>query len=342
MLFTRCPSCDTTFRISTDALSKAGGQVRCGRCAGVFDAKSELWEHRPQAEATAARAAGSRAAPDGSQPAAGDLQSAGSAPPAASAGKPGAAPQKTSPPAAESSSAPSALLDALSVSKVIAELEATAVDDADGDDTAPADRSAGLEGDAVGARVDAARWRMLPDEAADAAGSRRWLYASVAAAALLALQLTHHFRADIAGAAVVGPALQRTYALLGSELTPEWDPRQYEIVEWEATAEPKADGRGTLRIAARIRNQGPDAQPYPQIELQLKDRWESSVGSRVFGPEEYLAAGAHADAPMPPGAIASAELEIVDPGPEAYGFEIDVCVASMQGLRCAADAVFTQ
>src|SRR5690606_39817582 len=42
MLFTRCPECDTTFRITADALRKADGQVRCGRCACVFDAYTEL------------------------------------------------------------------------------------------------------------------------------------------------------------------------------------------------------------------------------------------------------------------------------------------------------------
>ncbi len=38
MLYTRCPACTTTFRITADALGEAGGQVRCGRCATVFNA----------------------------------------------------------------------------------------------------------------------------------------------------------------------------------------------------------------------------------------------------------------------------------------------------------------
>ena len=37
MLYTRCPACTTTFRITADALGEAGGQVRCGRCATVFN-----------------------------------------------------------------------------------------------------------------------------------------------------------------------------------------------------------------------------------------------------------------------------------------------------------------
>ncbi len=38
MLYTRCPACMTTFRITADALGEAGGQVRCGRCETVFNA----------------------------------------------------------------------------------------------------------------------------------------------------------------------------------------------------------------------------------------------------------------------------------------------------------------
>src|SRR5690606_15747085 len=50
MLFTRCPSCETTFRITDRALHKAGGQVRCGRCSCVFDAYSALREQRDDGE----------------------------------------------------------------------------------------------------------------------------------------------------------------------------------------------------------------------------------------------------------------------------------------------------
>src|SRR5690606_8318652 len=66
MLFTRCPHCDTIFRVTDQALAKAGGRVRCGRCANVFDATADLREspdgaaigRRPASAASAASAAG--------------------------------------------------------------------------------------------------------------------------------------------------------------------------------------------------------------------------------------------------------------------------------------------
>jgi predicted Zn finger-like uncharacterized protein len=45
MLFTRCPDCQTTFRITTEALHKADGQVRCGRCSSIFNAYADLREN---------------------------------------------------------------------------------------------------------------------------------------------------------------------------------------------------------------------------------------------------------------------------------------------------------
>ena len=49
MLVTTCPDCDTTFKLTVAILEKAGGQVRCGRCARIFDANSRLRE-QPESE----------------------------------------------------------------------------------------------------------------------------------------------------------------------------------------------------------------------------------------------------------------------------------------------------
>jgi hypothetical protein len=44
---------------------------------------------------------------------------------------------------------------------------------------------------------------------------------------------------------------------------------------------------------------------------------------------------------MSPGETTRAELEVVDPGPDAYGFELDVCIEVEPSLvTCGADEVF--
>jgi predicted Zn finger-like uncharacterized protein len=39
---TRCPACSTAFRVYPEQLAARDGQVRCGKCASIFDARSTL------------------------------------------------------------------------------------------------------------------------------------------------------------------------------------------------------------------------------------------------------------------------------------------------------------
>ena len=45
-LVTRCPYCDTSFRVTEDQLSAASGAVRCGACLAVFSAPEHIVETR--------------------------------------------------------------------------------------------------------------------------------------------------------------------------------------------------------------------------------------------------------------------------------------------------------
>jgi hypothetical protein len=131
------------------------------------------------------------------------------------------------------------------------------------------------------------------------------------------------------------------YGALGAEIAPSWDVRQYQIIDWVANAEPNSRGVGSLKITARIQNRGPLRQPYPVVQLRLKDRWEEAVGSRMFTPAEYLPRDTPRGRLMLPGETARAELELVDPGPDAYGFELDVCIEVEASLvTCGTDEVF--
>ncbi len=46
-MYTRCPHCDTVFRVTPQQLQVSSGQVRCGRCQEVFDAFSTLTSRLP-------------------------------------------------------------------------------------------------------------------------------------------------------------------------------------------------------------------------------------------------------------------------------------------------------
>src|SRR4026207_1019470 len=50
-MLTQCPNCQTTFRVTTEILRVADGQVRCGRCQTQFDALERLIDENDAASA---------------------------------------------------------------------------------------------------------------------------------------------------------------------------------------------------------------------------------------------------------------------------------------------------
>lgn len=50
-LYTRCPGCQTVFRVTTRELQTSNGRVRCGQCQEVFDAFASLTANEPEHEA---------------------------------------------------------------------------------------------------------------------------------------------------------------------------------------------------------------------------------------------------------------------------------------------------
>lgn len=54
-MLTQCPSCQTTFRVTSEILRVAQGQVRCGRCQTQFDALARLIEEAPPGHVETAR-----------------------------------------------------------------------------------------------------------------------------------------------------------------------------------------------------------------------------------------------------------------------------------------------
>jgi hypothetical protein len=61
----------------------------------------------------------------------------------------------------------------------------------------------------------------------------------------------------------------------------------------------------------------------------------------VFSPEEYLSRDERRANGIPAGTTIAALLAVVDPGPDAYGFELDICAPGVDGAQhCANDHLF--
>jgi predicted Zn finger-like uncharacterized protein len=186
----------------------------------------------------------------------------------------------------------------------------------------------------------ARRWRPEPVELEqDAATPERsvwrtlaWSTGALLLVLALAAQVVHHFRRDLAEDARLGPPLRAAYARLGLPLPPAAD---LEALELRQLGGDEREA-GRLVVRASLTNRARFDQPYPLLRLQFEDRFGSLIATRDFEPADYLTDPAQAARPMAPGTRSEAALVLADPGAEAVGYRLDVCVAeSATMLRCA-------
>lgn len=290
MLVTTCPECDTTFRISVGILEKAGGQVRCGRCAHVFDANRALRDiDDPASTANYSTEFRFHLYPD-----------------------------------TDSEIEPEAELEAETDSGLQAD---TAYEEAD-----PADDIPGPETPSP----PVSAWVPGADRPADSRSSA-WAIGAVVLSLALAGQLAHRYRSSLVAVPGVGPALESVYARFGQDVRPAVDLDQYDLFDLTAVAEPSGEEQGWLMIETRVRNDGPRVQPYPHIFVRVLDRWQETIAGRYFAPEEYMVTPVSDGARMNAGSTVDVQFIIMDPGPSATGFELELCARTNSGFQCESD-----
>jgi predicted Zn finger-like uncharacterized protein len=163
-----------------------------------------------------------------------------------------------------------------------------------------------------------------------------WLSGAIAAALLLCAQIVHQNRAWFVSNArgSLGAAVSALYGAIGSPLPTPSNLSAYQLRQWGVAGDP--DANGTLRLRASILNAAAQLQPYPLLRVTLADRFGKSIGRRDFEPSEYM--GRPTARLLAPGERVDATLEILDPGKNAEGFEIDVCVRGAdRRVACAND-----
>jgi predicted Zn finger-like uncharacterized protein len=317
MLITTCPECETTFRISVGILEKAGGQVRCGRCANIFDANVKLREidaaEISQRQAARAQVEIEPEIPTEAYPEAGAETDAGA--------------------------------DAEVEVEVEVEVERKA-ESANAPDVAPEPEpevgpAPPLDAEADEPELDVAELAWLP--ALEEPRQRpHWPWAAGAILLGLSLvgQLFYQLRDELITWPAIGPAFAGIYSILGIEVMAPVDLDQFNLLDLTALAEPAGDEQGWLIIETRVQNKGPKVQPYPHIFVRLLDRWEDTVAGRYFGPDEYTVSTVDDFSRMNIGTTIDAQFIIMDPGPSATGFELELCAKIVQGFMCESDENF--
>ena len=149
---------------------------------------------------------------------------------------------------------------------------------------------------------------------------------------ILIVQVIHQSREAMA----VSPAFQSTlgpvYRMLGSPVIPAWD-----VTGWrfEATKGSTNEAGDVLTIYSRVGNNSREPLPFPLVHVELKDRFEEVIGSRILEPSEYLVDDTDASQPVGPKDTFNAVIAINSPSAAATSFKLNVCYRIGGGqLRC--------
>jgi predicted Zn finger-like uncharacterized protein len=377
-VYTQCSKCATIFKLSAETLRAASGQVRCGKCGEIFNALSNLAEDRsafitgesplalerradsilesPPAEPPTSPPPAPPAEP---APAANGVETArleladseiadfsfGNDDPEESAQ---VVPE---PPAAQSNAAgetsmeftlPPGELDRIFVEPKLTPLPFTPIPETEPElpphpESAEA-RVAGID------LSDDARAQMLggaePPSIDGLVRRKRivrpgvWPGAAIVLGLLLVIQVVHNNREFLAAHGPLAPLLRALYSSAGAPISAAANLSIYELRQWGVTGDPAAEG--TLRVRASIMNTAPQFEPYPLLRVTLANRFGTRIGMRDFDAAEYT--GKPVAALLKPGERVDATMSIRDPGTDAEGFEIDVCLrASDKHITCASE-----
>ena len=62
------------------------------------------------------------------------------------------------------------------------------------------------------------------------------------------------------------------------------------------------------------------------------------MGSRVLKPDEYLGKNSRPREPVSPGTLIPVEIRLKDPGTDAQGFDVDICLMNQRdGMTCQSE-----
>lgn len=300
-MITTCPACRTRFRVAPEQLDAHGGDVRCGRCAKVFNAHAYL-EHEPgpiEPEAFEPE--------DELEAQAEDFTAQETIPPAVAEEPPSDEEPELSP-AEPVDEAP---------------IEAAEPEPLPETEQALPEVAEPVTTEAGEPAVEAAS--PVEEEEGEAPKKKRsffWLWLVGALLLLLGLagQGLYFFRSELAAQQpALKPLLQQFCGVLRCSIRLPADPNLLSIETSDLAADPGQANRVTLN--AILRNRAKQAQEYPQLELTLTDTQDKMVARRIFPPEAY-AKNADLGRGMPPNEELTVKLHLDLGDLKAVGYRV--------------------
>jgi predicted Zn finger-like uncharacterized protein len=321
-MITRCPYCDTAFRVYEHQLARREGKVRCGACGNVFDAYQTLEhgadplaidtatatapdefgttaprpatglierERRLEARRRSAQAAAA-AAPD---EAIATLGSHDAAAPPAPAYEPGAAPTTGEADGRERDPATERDTPVVDPAATYSESRLRPVE-ARARDSDSAKRVPDPLLDDLGETGDLGRAAVQIDDPSardvvfgpvERSASTATRVLAVLLALALSVQSLFWFRDELAARLPpLGQLLTDACRLVGCQVRL---PRHADLIAIESS-ELQSDPMGVLVLSTTLRNKAGFAQALPALELTLTDAREQPVVRRVLAPRDYL------------------------------------------------------
>lgn len=355
---TRCPHCQTVFRVTAAQLAARAGRVRCGRCGRAFDALANLHDEPTPPRIVLPPAGVERhfempRVPDEVRLARGLYEADGFSetshlltsetphpdePVAAPAMPPEkAAPMDREPPPASQtpSDEPLPSPDAEEATRAPTPAEAPSEPAAPAEAFLPAETAApsseaALQEPPKTPETTPAQAPSEPAEPAEPATEaapstshrpRRWPWAvgSVFLLLMLLVQGASLFRVELAA---LWPEWRPTFVAWCGELGCEMPfPREPKHLALDHSDLAPQTGR-RLELVAVIRNRAPYALAYPHLELTLTDARDETLARRVFPPAEWLPPGRDPAQGFPAGEEIEARLVLETKDLPAVGYRL--------------------
>jgi predicted Zn finger-like uncharacterized protein len=300
-MITTCPSCQTTFNVTTEHLNAHQGDVRCGRCGHVFNAFDSLASRRAEALRPAVAApAEDEPAPETSPP---EMPATLELPP------------QQAPVAEEwDTFFPEILVEEPLHEAMTYEPERAAA--ATPEPAAPVES---VFHDTLMPDLSAA----VEPEAPSSLAAWGWFSGIAMLALLLAAQSVFFYRTEIAANYLgVGVYLHQACDVLQCTIPL---PRNADLLKIEAS-DLEADPAQAKLVALStiLSNRAKFRQAYPALELTLTNAADDAVARRIFQPSEYLKPGTEIEAGMAPLSEVSVKLDLDMGDLNAAGYRLYV------------------
>jgi len=356
-MYTQCPECQTVFRISDEQLAAAGGKVRCGRCMNVFPAlehqvadPSERMQRKAPARHGKEQPRAAPATPEPTERTGTSLSEASSHAekqiedprPDQGASDTTAAERAVQsiretgkagtnlPPDLPFLSEPEEATERKQATLSFAETQSAKpeepprAEEFEADTSLPPNLSTAdhLQTDETPAEEPLPTALRPPQrKGSGLLAVLFWSLASLLMLAVLASQYGYYQRYELAKNPTVRPWLERMCTYIECRLPPRRDTAAFSLTSRDVRYHPEyADA---LLISGTFINGAAFPQPYPTVEVLLKDVNGDAVAGRRFAPEQYLKAPSATGKLLPTGTEAQLILEVSDPGNQAVSFEFN-------------------